>query len=379
MKKVLVVFGTRPEVIKLAPVVRRLQRSRRLRPVVCVTAQHRQMLDQMMQGFGLEPDFDLDIMTERQSLVDISRRVLDGVSRVLAQVRPACVLVQGDTTTTFASTLASSYADVPVAHVEAGLRTYDKHHPFPEEMNRRLTAQLADFHFAPTEGARDNLLREGVDARNVMVTGNTVVDALRWMMRGVNGAPALGNGLSAIDWRRDLTVLVTAHRRENWNRMASICRALRGLVRLDPRVHVIFPIHPNPVLREVLRRKLEGAERIHLLPALPYAGFLGLIKHCRVVVTDSGGVQEEVASLGKPLVVMRNTTERPEAVQCGCGVLAGTQPAAIVRAVENAFAQPNRKRRTNPFGDGRASERIVRALEIRLTHPCRGQAALSLS
>jgi UDP-N-acetylglucosamine 2-epimerase (non-hydrolysing) len=379
MKKVLVVFGTRPEVIKLAPVVRRLQLSRLLRPVVCVTAQHREMLDQMMQVFGLEPDFDLDVMTQRQSLVDITQRVLDGVSCVLARVRPACTLVQGDTTTTFAAALASCYADVPVAHVEAGLRTYDKHHPFPEEINRRLTAQLADFHFAPTEGARDNLLREGVPSKNVAVTGNTVVDALQWMMRGVNGAPALGNGLTTIDWRRDLTVLVTAHRRENWGEMESICQALRGLVRLDPRVHVIFPVHPNPVLGAALHTHLKGAERIHLLPALPYTGFLGLLKHCRVVVTDSGGVQEEVASLGKPLVVMRKTTERPEVIRNGCGVLAGTQPAAIVEAVEKALAQPNGKYRKNPFGDGRASVRILRILETRLTRNGPRQAALPLA
>ncbi len=377
MKKILVVLGTRPEVIKLAPVVRRLQRSRVLQPVICATAQHRQMLDQMMQVFGLHPDFDLNIMSEHQSLVDISQRVLAGVSGILHSVRPACVLVQGDTTTTFASTLAAAYADVPVAHVEAGLRTYDKRHPFPEEINRRLTTQLADFHFAPTIGARDNLLREGIPRRSVRVTGNTVVDALRWMLQGVNGAPMLGNGLSAIDWQRDLTVLVTAHRRENWNKMERICQALRGLVRLDPRVHVIFPIHPNPVLHDVLHAQLDRTARVHLLPALSYTGFLGLMKHCRVVLTDSGGVQEEVASLGKPLVVMRKTTERPEVITCGCGVLAGTEPAAIVRAVEKALAQPNGQHGKNPFGDGRASERIVRVLETRLAHSSLRQHFLS--
>jgi UDP-N-acetylglucosamine 2-epimerase (non-hydrolysing) len=379
MKKVLVVFGTRPEVVKLAPVVRRLQRSQVLRPVICVTAQHRQLLDQMMQVFGLDANFDLNIMTKCQSLVEISQRVLAGVSRVLQSVRPACVLVQGDTTTTFASTLAASYADVPVAHVEAGLRTYDKRHPFPEEINRRLTAQLADFHFAPTIGARDNLLREGVSRKNVMVTGNTVVDALQWMLRGVNGEPQRGNGLSSINWQHDLPVLVTAHRRENWNQMDRICQALRGMVRLDPRIHVIFPVHPNPRLHDVLYSRLEGSERIHLLPAMPYTGFLGLMKYCRVVVTDSGGVQEEVASLGKPLVVMRKTTERPEVISCGCGVLAGTQPATIVRAVERALAQPNGKRGKNPFGDGRASERIVHVLETRLARISSRQATLSLS
>ena len=244
MKKVLVVLGTRPEVIKLAPVVRCLRRSRVLRPVVCVTAQHRHMLDQMMEVFDLKTDFDLNVMTDQQSLVEVSQRVLEGVSRILHQVRPTFVLVQGDTTTTFASTLAASYAKVPFAHVEAGLRTYDKH-PFPEEINRRLTAQLADIHFAPTLNARNNLLREGISEDQVLVTGNTVVDALHWILRDVNGVPKGINGLSGIDWKYDLTVLVTAHRRENWNRMERICSALRDLVRIDPRVHVIFPVHPN--------------------------------------------------------------------------------------------------------------------------------------
>jgi UDP-N-acetylglucosamine 2-epimerase (non-hydrolysing) len=374
VKKILVVFGTRPEVIKLAPVVRLLRRSRLLEPIVCVTAQHRQMLDQMMQVFDLDPDFDLNIMTDRQSLVEISQRVLEGVSRIVHQVHPACVLVQGDTTTTFASTLAASYAEVPVAHVEAGLRTHDKH-PFPEEINRRLTTQLADLHFAPTNGARDNLLREGVASEQVLVTGNTVVDALNWMLQGVNGAPTGVDGLSGIDWKHDLPVLVTAHRRENWNKMEQICQALRGLVRLDPRVHVVFPIHPNPVLREVLHSQLNKTVRVHLLPALPYTGFLGLMKHCRVVVTDSGGVQEEVASLGKPVVVMRKTTERPEVITSGYGVLVGTEPAAIVRAVEAALFRPNGQHHKNPFGDGHASERIVRVLETRLAKQARYAAA----
>jgi len=365
MKKVLVIFGTRPEAIKLAPVVRCLQRSRVLQPVLCVTAQHREMLDQMMRLFALQPDFDLNIMTEGQSLSEISQRVLQGVSGVLERVRPDCTLVQGDTTTTFAATLAAFYADVPVGHVEAGLRTYDKRHPFPEEINRRLTTQLADLHFAPTTGARQNLLHEGVSPRRILVTGNTVVDALRWMLRSVNGVPA-HSGVVGIDWRRDLPVLVTAHRRENWDRMALICQALRRLVKINPLIHVIFPVHPNPVLRNLLHAQLGNRARIHLLPALPYTGFLELMKHCRVVVTDSGGVQEEVASLGKPVVVMRTTTERPEVITSGYGVLAGTHPGKIVQAVQAALAQKPNRARPNPFGDGRASERIVRCLETRL-------------
>ena len=368
MKRVLVVFGTRPEVIKLAPVVRALRRSRLLRPIVCVTAQHRQMLDQMMEVFRLQPDFDLNIMTERQSLVEINKRVLDGVTQVLREVNPACVLVQGDTTTTFGAALAGFYAKVPVAHVEAGLRTHDKRHPFPEEINRCLTTQLADVHFAPTDQARRNLLREGVPRSRIVVTGNTVVDALRWMLRVTNGGPTQAYGLEGINWRRDLPVLVTAHRRENWDRMESICEALRGVVLLDPRVHVILPVHPNPALSEVLQEQLKEAARIHLLPALPYTSFLGLMKHCRVVVTDSGGVQEEVASLGKPVVVMRTTTERPEVISSGNGVLAGTRPARIVQAVKAALLRRSGATGKNPFGDGRAAQRIVRCLEERLAN-----------
>ena len=366
MKKVLVVFGTRPEAIKMAPVVRSLRRSRLLRPVICVTAQHREMLDQTMSVFGLRPDFDLNIMTKRQSLSEVTGRALKGVTSVLRKIRPACVLVQGDTTTTFAAALAAFYCDVSVAHIEAGLRTYNRRHPFPEEVNRYLTTHLADIHFAPTEQARKNLLRESIASEDIVVTGNTVVDALRWVLPSLNGDSKHLCGLDGINWRSDLPVLVTAHRRENWKEMERICEAMRGVVLIDPRVHVILPIHPNPALREVLKENLKNATRVHLLPALSYTGFLGLMKYCRVVVTDSGGVQEEVASLGKPVVVMRKTTERPEVIASGCGVLTGTQPAKIVRAVERALSQPVGTRRRNLFGDGHAAERIVRCLEARL-------------
>jgi UDP-N-acetylglucosamine 2-epimerase len=370
LKKILIVFGTRPEAIKLAPVVRRLRRSRGLRPLICVSGQHRHMLDQMMEVFRLRPDFDLNVMSDRQSLAEVTQRVLDGVSEVLREVRPTCVLVQGDTTTTFAAALAGFYHQVPVAHVEAGLRTHDKHHPFPEEINRCLTTRLADLHFAPTEEARRNLLREGVPTAGIVVTGNTVVDALRWVMGPLNGAALRLPGLEGIRWGRDLPILVTAHRRENWDQMERVCEALRGIVRLDPRVHVVLPVHANPTLGEIFARQLKDEGRVHLLPALPYPSFLGLMKHCRVVVTDSGGVQEEVASLGKPVVVMRATTERPEVLRSGHGVLAGTEPAKIVQAVKAALRQKKgRGRRANPFGDGRAAERIVRCLETRLTDP----------
>jgi UDP-N-acetylglucosamine 2-epimerase (non-hydrolysing) len=362
--RILLVFGTRPEVIKLAPVVRQLQRSRRLQPVLCVTAQHRQMLDQMMKVFRLKADFDLNTMSSRQSLADITLRVLEGVSGVLREVRPACVLVQGDTTTTFSAALAAFYADIQVAHVEAGLRTHDKRHPFPEEINRCLTTRLADLHFAPTPTARENLLREGVQPSRIVVTGNTVVDALRWMLHCARKPTPLVE-FAGIDWRRDFPILVTAHRRENWSEMERICAAMRRLVRLDSRVHVILPVHPNPALREVLETQLQDVDHIHLIPALPYAGFLWLMQHSRVVVTDSGGVQEEVASLGKPLVVLRKTTERPEVIASGYGVLAGTQPDNIVRAVKAALAIGTQRHRRNPFGDGRAAERIVRNLETR--------------
>jgi UDP-N-acetylglucosamine 2-epimerase (non-hydrolysing) len=373
-KTILAVLGTRPEAIKMAPVIRRMHKNRKLRPVICVTAQHREMLDQMMDLFHLEPDFDLNIMTGSQSLAEITTRVLEGMTGVLRETRPDCVLVQGDTTTAFVTSLAAFYENVPVAHIEAGLRTRDKRNPFPEEINRRLISRIADIHFAPTQESRANLLAEGVRRSSILVTGNTVVDALHWMLRATNGSGTQLEDLKDFDWSSTISVLVTAHRRENWDKMHSICQAIREIVHHDARVHVIFPVHPNPNVCSQVKQELGSTSRVHLLPPLPYPTFLAILSKCRLVVTDSGGVQEEAASLGKPVVIMRNTTERPEVVHCGCGILAGTSPTAIVQAVQRALLKPQTDLKRNPFGDGRAAERIVHYLEHCLTeHSANGQ------
>jgi UDP-N-acetylglucosamine 2-epimerase (non-hydrolysing) len=364
MKSVLVAFGTRPEAIKMAPVVRQLFRSRILKPVLCATAQHREMLDQVTSLFQLKPHFDLNLMAGDQSLAQITIRVLDGVTNVLRETQPAWVLVQGDTTTAFAASLAAFYEDIPVAHVEAGLRSQDKRNPFPEEINRRLISQLADLHFAPTAEARNNLLAEGVRRKKILVTGNTVVDSLCWMLRASEAAmPDLGL-LNGADWKNMIPVLVTAHRRENWDKMHKICQAVRGIAALDSRIQLLFPVHANPALQSIVRQELSSSPQVHLLPALPYTEFLCVLNRSRVVVTDSGGVQEEAVSLGKPVVVLRETTERPEIVHSGFGVLAGTSPVAIVQAVERALLKGRSEAKQNPFGDGRASERIVQHLEV---------------
>ena len=365
MKSVLVVAGTRPEVIKLAPVVCHLQRSRRLVARVCVTAQHRQMLDQMLDVFHIKPDFDLDLMTGSANLAEMTSRILCGITRILQSERPHYVLVQGDTSSCFGAALAAFYEGIPVGHVEAGLRTGDSRSPFPEEVNRRLTSRLCELHFAPTIGARDNLMREGIPAQSIAVTGNTIVDALRSILGSlpVSSKPA---GIDGICWERDVVILVTAHRRENWKEMRNIGEALRRIVQLKARPHIVFPLHANPALSEFMHAEIGEQNRIHLLPPMPYGEFVALMQRCHLVVTDSGGIQEEVVSLGKPVVIMRRTTERPEVLHSGFGVLAGTDPDEIVRAVEGFLNRSLPLLPENPFGDGQAARRIVRRLETDL-------------
>ena len=372
--KVLSVFGTRPEAIKMAPVVGELARfpadfdSR-----VCVTGQHRDMLDQVLALFAIRPDFDLDIMQPGQSLTDTTCGVLRGLETVFTRFRPDLVLVHGDTTTTMAAGLATFYHQIPLSHVEAGLRTGNLQAPFPEEMNRRLTGMLARHHFAPTERARDNLLAEGVAAERILVTGNTVIDALLTVVGRLRTDSDLQRQMSArfafLDAHKQL-VLVTGHRRENFGAgFDRVCRALRTLVETHPRVQLVYPVHLNPRVQEPVGRLLGGQERVHLLAPLDYLPFVALMDRASLIVTDSGGVQEEAPSLGKPVLVTRETTERPEAVAAGTVHLVGTDEAAIVAQAAELLAAPAGGRSgamVNPYGDGHAAERIVRFLRTTL-------------
>ncbi len=363
-KRVALVFGTRPEAIKVAPIALRLRESTDFDPVLIATAQHRELMDQVLGVFGLEPDYDLDIMRPNQNPFDVTDWVLARLRPVLERERPDWVVVQGDTTTAFASALTAFYLKLPVAHVEAGLRTYDKYRPFPEEINRHLISVLADLHFAPTERARQNLLNEGVPPEAIRVTGNTVIDALLAIAR--MPAPPMPGFVEGLGDRRLL--LVTAHRRENWgDPMRRICRALRLLVERHPDVVVAFSVHPNPRVRSVVEDVLGDVERVHLLDPLDYVAFVHLMERSYLILTDSGGIQEEAPSLGKPVLVLREVTERPEGVEAGVLKVVGTDVERIVAEasllLEDSEAYRAMAQRRNPYGDGRASERVVEALK----------------
>ncbi|MGH8668712.1 MAG: non-hydrolyzing UDP-N-acetylglucosamine 2-epimerase [Burkholderiales bacterium] len=371
IRTVLAVLGTRPEAVKMAPVIRALGLERpaaghALRVRVCVTAQHREMLAGVLELFGVAADFDLDIMQPNQDVTDITTRVLAGVREVVAQTRPDLVLVHGDTTTSVAASLAAFYAKVPAGHVEAGLRTGNLQAPWPEEMNRRVTDVLATLCFAPTEQARANLLREGRDAESIFVTGNTVIDALLQISARIEESPQLAAQLRArfgfIDARRRL-ILVTGHRRESFGAgFERICAALKEIASRDD-VQIAYPVHLNPNVQEPVQRILGGLRNVHLLPPLPYLDFVYLLTRCHLVVTDSGGIQEEAPSLGKPVLVLRDTTERPEAVQEGTVKLVGTDREVIVaqtvRLLTDESAYERMSRAHNPYGDGRAAQRIA--------------------
>lgn len=366
-KRVLVVFGTRPETIKLAPVVEELRRRKGVfETVVAVTAQHREMLDQALGLFGITPDFDLDIMTAGQSLTDITVRALSGMSPLLEEIMPDAVVVQGDTTTTFVSALAAFYHQIPVGHVEAGLRTHDLGRPFPEEANRVLTSRLARWHWAPTRSAADNLLDEGVDPGTVKVTGNTVIDAL---MQVVDTPYDFGPGAisSALESGRRI-VLVTAHRRENWGQpYRAICEAVAQIAAEFEDVHVLFATHRNPIVLDIARSVLNECERVDLIGPQDYLPFVKLMQAATLILSDSGGVQEEAPSLGKPVLVLREATERPEAVEVGVVRLVGTDRERIIREtrllLSDKRAYDAMAQQANPFGDGCASARIVEDLE----------------
>jgi len=367
--RLLAVFGTRPEAIKMAPVLRRLAAVPGLTPLVCVTGQHRQMLDQVLELFAIRPDYDLDLMRAGQGLTYVTTAVLERLAEVLEQARPDRILVQGDTTTTFAAALAAFYAGVPVGHVEAGLRTGNVQAPWPEEMNRRLTTTIADLHFPPTAAARANLLAEGVDAARITVTGNTVIDALLEAVALLDADPArraaIVAALPKLDPGKRL-ILVTGHRRENFS--GGLERVARGLRQLADRgdVEVVYPVHLNPKVQQAAHAVLGGHPAIHLIAPLDYLPFVQLMRQSYLIVTDSGGVQEEAPSLGKPVLVTRDTTERPEAVAAGTVRLVGTDTGALVeqanRLLDDPAAYAAMSFAHNPYGDGRAAARIVEVL-----------------
>lgn len=366
MLKILAVFGTRPEAIKMAPLIKELRRyPAEFDCRVAVTAQHREMLDQVLRLFAIKPHYDLDIMRPGQTLFDITCRALEGLERVIRAEKPDLVLVHGDTTTTFAAALAAFYLQVPVGHVEAGLRTRNKYSPFPEEMNRHLTAVLADLHFAPTATARENLLQEGVSPERIYVTGNTVIDAL---LATVDPDYCFADPvLAQIDYHRRRVLLVTTHRRENLGApLREIYLALREVVELYPDVEVVFPVHKNPAVRQVVEEVLGGLPRVHLIEPLEYQPFVNLMGRCYLVLTDSGGLQEEAPALGKPVLVLRDTTERPEAVEAGTVRLVGTAKEAVLcetrRLLDDPFCYRQMAEAINPYGDGQASRRICQAI-----------------
>lgn len=363
--KVMSVFGTRPEAIKMAPLVKTLEADPRMDSSVCVTAQHRQMLDQVLEIFRIRPDYDLNIMQERQTLADITTRALDGLYNVFREAAPDIVLVHGDTTTTFAASLAAYYLKIKVGHVEAGLRTHDKYFPYPEEMNRRLTGAIADLHFAPTASNRDNLLKEGVDADRIYVTGNTVIDALRTTVSKDFGFE--DPFLRDFDFEGKRVIAMTAHRRENIGKpFEEIFSAVRKIADEYPDVHIIYPVHLNPLVNEPAHEILGNHPRIHLIKPVNVQEMHNLMARSYLVLTDSGGLQEEAPSLGKPVLVLRNETERPEAVKAGTVRLAGTHFDGVYQSIKELLDREDvylkMARAVNPYGDGRASQRIVEAL-----------------
>ncbi|MEO0093548.1 MAG: UDP-N-acetylglucosamine 2-epimerase (non-hydrolyzing) [candidate division WOR-3 bacterium] len=359
--KILFLFGTRPEAIKLAPVIKELEKyPKRFCMRICVTAQHRQMLDQVLKTFKIKPNFDLNIMQPNQTLFDINIRVLRRLEQILESEKPDLIFVQGDTTTAFVSALAGYYKKIKIAHIEAGLRTYDKYAPFPEEMNRRLLSVLTDYHFAPTRSAKNNLIREGVDPKNILVTGNTVIDALLLALK-MNPLPSLPILVKIPPGQR--IILVTLHRRENFGEpLKRICRAIKTIVQRNKEVEIVYPVHPNPNVQKLVKKLLGGAERIHLLKPLDYLPFVQLMNRAYLILTDSGGIQEEAPALGKPVLVLREKTERPEAIVAGVAQLVGSDEIKIIQRTELLLKSPRdyhgMVKKISPFGDGKAAIRI---------------------
>ncbi|MBD9218840.1 MAG: UDP-N-acetylglucosamine 2-epimerase (non-hydrolyzing) [Clostridiales bacterium] len=363
--KVMSVFGTRPEAIKMAPLVKALDKEPKTESIVCVTAQHREMLDQVLEDFKIVPDYDLNIMKAGQTLEDITVRALTGIGEVIREVKPDIVLVHGDTSTTFAASLASYYNQTKVGHVEAGLRTYDKYQPFPEEMNRRLTGAIADLHFSPTKMAKENLLKENIDENGIFITGNTAIDALKTTID--DSYVFTVDELNKIDFKNKRVITITAHRRENLGEpLKNICRAFRRIADDYEDVEMVYAVHKNPAVSNTVHEILGDHERIHLLDPLDLRDMHNLMNRSYLVMTDSGGLQEEVPSMGKPVLVLRNVTERPEGVEAGTLKLAGTDENTVYGMAKQLLDDKEEYRKMavakNPFGDGNASERIVGAI-----------------
>lgn len=370
MKKVLTVFGTRPEAIKMAPLVHELAADKRFEAKVCVTAQHREMLDQVLELFEITPDFDLNVMKTGQSLSDVTTSILTGIKPVLEEFKPDVVLVHGDTATTFATALAAYYQRIPVGHVEAGLRTGNIYSPWPEEANRKLTGAITKFHFAPTETSKQNLLAEGIKEQDVYVTGNTVIDALLWVAQKIESdkdvEAQVASAYPMLDATKKL-ILVTGHRRESFGvGFERICESLKQIAQKYDDLQIIYPVHLNPNVQEPVNRLLNGLSNIHLITPQDYLPFVYLMKKSYLILTDSGGIQEEAPSLGKPVLVMRDTTERPEAVLAGTVKLVGTDTELIVSEVKNLISNKSNYVQMsgahNPYGDGKSSKRILELL-----------------
>ncbi len=379
MKKILIVFGTRPEAIKMAPLVKELEnKSRLFNTKVCVTAQHREMLDQVLSIFEIYPDYDLNIMKEGQDLYDITCHVLLGIRKVLEEFNPDLLLVHGDTTTSTSSALAAFYRQIPVGHVEAGLRTGNIYSPWPEEMNRLLTGRLTQLHFSPTLTSKQNLLNENVDEKNIFVTGNTVIDALYMVLKKIKDNIKLKNEIikrisdGGYKFRNNRKIiLVTGHRRENFGEgFINICEAIREIAQKYPHFDIIYPVHLNPNVQKPVYRLLQNIQNVYLIEPTEYLSFVYLMEQSYIILTDSGGIQEEAPGLGKPVLVMRNTTERPEAVEAGTVRLVGTDKIKIVKElselIDNKTSYLKMSRAINPYGDGHASERIVDILTFKI-------------
>lgn len=374
MKKILLVFGPRPEAIKMAPLVKAFQKdTEHFETRVCVTAQHRQMLDQVLEVFGITPEYDLNIMAPNQDLYDITAKVLMGLREVLKDFRPDTVLVHGDTTTSMAASLAAFYMQIPVGHVEAGLRTYNMLSPWPEEMNRQVTDRICTYYFAPTEQSKKNLLQENIDEKKIFITGNTVIDALLMAVDIISSTSGMEEKIAKEFQEKGYTVgnreyiLVTGHRRENFGEgFLHICKAIKELAALHPDMDIVYPVHLNPNVQKPVYELLSGVDNVYLISPLDYLPFIYAMQHSTLLLTDSGGVQEEAPSLGKPVLVMRDTTERPEAVEAGTVKLVGTDAEAIVSNVTALLQDKEMYKRMsethNPYGDGQACERIMAAL-----------------
>jgi UDP-N-acetylglucosamine 2-epimerase (non-hydrolysing) len=365
MKRVMVVFGTRPEAIKMAPVIKALQNHSDVEVIITVTAQHREMLDQVLKLFDIHPHFDLNVMSKEQTLSELTSKVLLGLNDVFYKSRPDFVVVHGDTTTSFVSALTAFYHRIPIGHVEAGLRTWNKYSPYPEEMNRKLTGSLCDLHFAPTETARQNLIREGVLHEKIYVTGNTVIDALLSVV--VKDYTFQDQELQSLNFNSEKVLLLTCHRRENLGEpMREIFAAIRSVILCHSDVHLVFPMHKNPAVRNVAKEVFAGVPRVHLIEPLEYKAFSNLMNKAYLILTDSGGIQEEAPSVGVPVLVLRNTTERPEAVEAGTVCLVGTAFNTIKIEIERLLNDNGRyeqfSKTNNPYGDGHASQRITALL-----------------